>query len=842
MKAKPSAVIRIGAKAAPCFVAALLLESAIGVASADTAVTGYSSPGNVLNPQGRPLYLPRDPDGLSQLDDVTRTPTGLLYPIPFQAPAMVQSKTEPDWWSTGWVQAGVMGTFGKNTGSAALNEYGDWKSGPLATNLGYLTENRKTAFYISAIAEDIGRSDEYYQLKLGRYGVFNVTSFFDSIPHTYSTTAKSIWDGVGTGNLTLKDGLVPGASTAANVTSVAGASTPTTLRVTREKAGSSLTYTPYEDLELFVQLSDEWREGTQPISATFGYPFENGATQLIQPIHYQTFDVTTALRYKEDDIQANLTYAGSFFRNGLSSLTWQNLGLSSLSPGAFIPTMGRLSLPPDNDYHTLKGDVAVLLSPKARFTASLSYSLMRQNDRLLPPTVDSGTINGVATAINLDQWNTIAALSQPRANAGINIFNAFAQFHYSVSPDFNVTFALRDRNEANLTNYVAFNPQTGQYGYIAIDGGLAPFNPLLSGVYEPNVPGSLVQIRNMPFANDKLELTAGASYRIDNHMKLDFSYADNMVAHSVREVPNSDDNVLRLQFDTMGYSWGTVRLSYEFARRIGSDYDSNPYTPYYSASLPGYVPASPAGDAPFALGDLRKFDVANRTEHTFHGQGNFILSTRTDLQLSADAKIDDYDAQYGLRSTTALDATASFNYQMSPLTSFTGYFTFQAQNRGVANINPTGTGTNAAAGSPAYPLANAWQEPVGSDNYTAGLSARHSWGKISLNADYTFTYSDSPVNYSYASTGAFFGLQTPAVAGNSFPDITFYSHTLETNLLWQYTPSLSYRLYYRLSYQNLADFHYDGLRAGALNNNYYLGVTPENYTAQTIGLLVQYVL
>ena len=832
------------AKSGTGLLAAILLEAMAGAAWADTGVTGYSVPGNVLNPQGQSLYLPRDPNGLSALDDVTRTPTGLLYPVPFQNPTMTQSKTNPDWWSTGWVQVGLLGTFGKNTRSAALNEYGDWKSGPLATNLGFLAENRKTALYVSAMAENIGRSDQYYQVKVGRYGVFNVTAFFDSIPHLFSTTAKSIWEGVGTGNLTLKDELVPGASTAAKVSAVAAAAAPTTLQVTREKAGSSFSYAPYKDLELFLQLSDEQRKGTQPISATFGYPFENGATQIIQPIHYQTYDVTAALRYKEDDLQANLTYAGSFFRNGVSSLTWQNPGLNSLDmPGAFIPTTGRLSLPPDNDYHTLKGDLAVLLSPAARFTASLSYSVMRQNDRLLAPTADTGTINGVATSINLDQWNTIAALSRPRAAAGINIFNAFAQFHYSVSPDFNVTFELRDRNEDNLTNYVALNPLTGQYGYIAIDGGLAPFNPMLSGVYEPNVPGSQVQIRNMPFANDNLQLTASAAYRIDNHMKLDLSYANNMITHSVREVPDADDNILRLQFDTMGYSWGTVRLSYQFARRTGSDYDSNPYTPYYSASLPGYLPATPTGDPPFALADLRKFDVADRTEHIFHGQGNYIASPKTDLQLSGDVKIEDYDAQYGLRSTTALDATASINYQMSLVTSFTGYFTFQSQDRGVANINPTGTGTSAVAGSPAYPLANAWHETVGSDNYTAGLNARHSWGKVSLTADYTFTYADSPVNYSYASPGAFFGnAASAAVAGSGLPDITFYSHALETNLLWQYTPSLSYRLYYRLSYQNLADFHYQGLSAGVTNNNYYLGVTPENYTAQTIGFFLQYVL
>ncbi|MDB5393599.1 MAG: hypothetical protein JWM91_1105 [Rhodospirillales bacterium] len=822
--------------------AAAILESMTAPAFADSAVPGYGGPGNVLNPGGQLFDRPRDPDGLSTLIDVTRTPTGLLYPIPFQTPDMTQSKLNPDWWSIGWLEAGALGTFGANTRSAALNEYGEWGTAPLATNLGFLAENRNTGLYVSALGENLGRADQYYQATIGRYGVFNFTGFFDSVTHLYSTTAKSIWDGVGTGSLTLRNGLTPGASSAAQVSAVVAIVPPSELRVTREKAGISFTYTPDKELEMLLKLSDEWRDGTQPISATFGYPFQNGATQLIQPIHYQTFDITAAVRYKKENIQANLTYSGSIFRNGNEALTWQNPGLTSnTTPGAYIPTAGRLSLPPDNEYHTLKGDLAAQLSPEARFTASLSYSLMRQDDDLLPPTVGNGTIRGVATAINLNQWNSAAALSQPRANAAINIFNAFAQFHYTVSPDLNLTFELRERNEDNLTNYVAFNPQTGQYGYIAIDGGLAPFIPRLSGVYEPGVPGSLVQIRNMPFANDNLKLSASAAYRINNHMKLNLSYANNIIEHSVREVPNANDNIVRLQFDTTGYSWGTVRLSYEFARRIGSDYNSNPYTPYYSSFLPNYAPATPTGDPPFALADLRKFDVANRTEHTVHGQSNFVISPKIDLQLSGDVKIDDYDAAYGLKSTTAWNTNVSLNYQMSPTTTITGFFTFQDQDRSVANINPTGIGTSGAAGSPAYPLANGWYETVGSKNYTFGLNAQHSWGRFSLSADYTFTRGQTALNYSYASTGAFFNLLTAAQAGNAFPDITFNSHVFETNLRWQYTPRLSYRLFYRFNYENIADFHYQGLTSGVINNNYYLGVIPENFTAHSIGLLAQYV-
>ena len=148
---------------------------AMSAAYADTSVLGYGGPGNVLNPTGQPIDLQRDLDGLSQLDDVTRTPTGLLYPLPYAYPAMTQSKSDPDIWTTGWIEGGLLGTFGQRINSAAFSEYTDWSNGPIVTSLGFLTENRKTAWYLSGLAENVGR-DEYYQLKTGRYGVFNVTA------------------------------------------------------------------------------------------------------------------------------------------------------------------------------------------------------------------------------------------------------------------------------------------------------------------------------------------------------------------------------------------------------------------------------------------------------------------------------------------------------------------------------------------------------------------------------------------------------------------------------------------------------------------------------------------
>lgn len=823
----------LSARAIP--IALTIVTISVSGARGDSALPGYGRPGNALNPTGQILDLPRDPNGLSQLDDVTRTPTGLLYPLPFLFPEMKQDPSDPDWWNAAWVEAGLIGAAGTSR-SAQFSRYADWNSGPLIGNFGFLAENRKTALYVSGLAENAGRKDQFYQMSVGRYGAFNVTAYFDSIPHTFSTAARSIWNGDNSAFHSLRDGLVPGQSTPAEVNAVAATVAPETLRVIREKAGVSLSYTPEKEWEMVLQLANEWRNGTQPISATFGYPFQNGATQIVQPVRYRTFDVTAAVRYKGDEMQANLTYTGSLFQNDIHALTWQNPGLTSI--GGPVPLAGRLSLPPDNSYHSLKADFVWMMSPKSRFSASVSYALMRQDDPLLPPTVATGAIQGVAGLIDLAQWNTTAALNRLTAKAAIDNFNAFARYEYIASPSLTLQFELRDRSERNGTNYVAFNPQTGQYGYIALDGGLTTFAPVLSGVYEPGAPGSVVQIRNIPFANDNLELSARASYRMDRHIKLDLSYVHNAIHHSAREVPDADDNRVRIQVATNGYSWGTLRASYEFATLTGSEYMSNPYTPYYSQALPGYIPRA-GGDTPFALTDLRKFDVGNRTEHAFRIQANHILSPHTDLQLTSDFKSDAYDARYGLRAATKFDLNAAFNYQMSLDTTMSGFFGFQAQNRGAANINPTGLGSDGSAGSADYPLANAWEQKLTSQDYSAGFNARHHWNAVTLTLNYTFIHSASALAYRYATPGAFFNTLTPAEAGTAFPDITYTAHLIEANLLWQFTERMSYRVLYRFDAQTLHDFHYAGL-APVLSDNTYLGVVPENYAAHVFGAFVQY--
>jgi hypothetical protein len=496
-----------------------------------------------------------------------------------------------------------------------------------------------------------------------------------------------------------------------------------------------------------------------------------------------------------------------------------------------------MALPPDNDYHTVKGDLAWAFT-RGRFAASASYTSMKQDSALLPPTINSGVINGALGPIDLADWNTIGALSQDTALAEIDVFNAFAQFQYNATPRLRFDLEARLRNEDNKTNYVALNPLTGQYAYIAIDGGLSSFAPVLAGVYE-GAPGQRVQFRNIPFATDTLTLTAKAGYRLANRDRIELAYTNKSIDRNIREVGDSNDNRISFQYVMRARSYGTTRFTYEFATLNGDTYMSYPYGSYNSTSFAGYVPAYPTGDIPFTLGPMRKYDVADRTENTLKSQTNFILSDRIDLQLGGAFRSYDYDADYGLKSAKYLNLNAELTYQASLTTDINAFYSFQAHEREAANITDWGGGPGDEAGSPTYPLEAAWSEEAEDRNHVFGAGIRHQMGSVTLDLNYTFTFGDSALSYTYATQAAFYGLPTSPGGSEGFPDTSFRHHLLQASALWKYTPKVGVRGYYRFENEEIEDFHYAGL-TNVVNNNIFLVTLPQSYTAHVFGLFFQY--
>ena len=63
----------------------------------------------------------------------------------------------------------------------------------------------------------MARTDQYYGFDVGRYNTWRVRGSFSETPHVFTSTYRSLWDGVDSGVLTLT-GLRPGGTTDANTT------------------------------------------------------------------------------------------------------------------------------------------------------------------------------------------------------------------------------------------------------------------------------------------------------------------------------------------------------------------------------------------------------------------------------------------------------------------------------------------------------------------------------------------------------------------------------------------------------------------------------------------------
>ena len=815
--------------------AGLVLCAASGSASA--AGAEITPLGNQLEPVDEGAAQKKLQGDLSLVNETSRTPSGILYPQPMET---VDGKPLGD---SGWtriirLEFGFLANFGE-TGTASFREYGDFSEDPILNRFLIGLEKPGTALFVNARGGAVGRDDQYYSLDFGRHGTYRVSAFFNSTPHVFATNARVLWEGAGTGSLTLPAGLTPGASSLADVQAAFSSIGESKIALKRDKTGVSLSFFPRKHVEVLAKVAAEWRDGSRPFGTGFNYPGGGQVLESIEPINYQTYDVSTELRYTRERFQAVLSYSGSFFSNDIDSLVVENPGLSTVAI-SFVPERGEMALSPDNAYHSFRGDFAARLPAlNGRFTLTANYTIARQNEKLLAPTVASGIAGSLSRPIDLSQWNTVNALSRDSAEARINTFLVHSRLTLQLSSRLRFTGEFRYQDQDNKTDYTALNPLTGEYGYIALDGGLAEFFPRRSAVFDPSLPGSRVQFRNTPYETDKLLIKVSLDRRLGKRTRVHVGFERKEEDRPFRERTSLNDNKLRLRIST-SKSWATLRASYTYGSRSGSEYNPNPYEPFFTSSLPGFTPLLPEGNPPVAIDELRKFDLASRNQHLFDGKINFIIDSKTDLLVSGRYRVDDFSAEFGLDTSRASNLNLEINREVSRKANLYAYYNRQSAYRRVAASNDAGNvSTDGSAGGPVYPSDFFWAETVAEDNHTVGGGFLTSIGDVEFDASYSFTYSRSRVRYSFNSPAAFLGIAL-AEAGDGFPDQIFRRHLFQSNLKWHVRPGLALRLLYRLESENIDDFHYLGLDDPVIESNVFLAAGPESFTAHVLGIFVDF--
>jgi len=833
-------------------IAVLLAAPTMSLADSGVGVDTWRA--NKLDPTGGQLLEPLDPNGTSWLTPGEhRSPTGNLYGDP---PADPLTEPVSVWLVYGNFDVGYLHTSGEKT--ALFDRYTRWPTNGPGFDFDVNAERPSDGSYAELRGSYISEEDQYYQAVYGKAGAYKAEVFFRDMPNLLSTDAKPIFNGVGSNNLTLAGGLVPGGSTSAQVAAVSAATPVTSLGTERKKQGIGLSAFLTPSWSVYLNVSDEERSGDRPYGGPFFFTFSGiggAALETVKPIDDHTINLTTGARYVGSEWRFDLGYSGSFYRDRYKSYSFEQpftLGPALGPPGATAPiTQGQMSLEPDNDYHNLHvtGTRSIPLNGEASLTAGVGE--MRQNDSLIAPTNCQGVF-GISTDGNFnigpgnpflypcDQWNTTAALSQKTAN--MQIVTNLLQESIVLQPttDVSLRTGAKYYREDYRNQYVEYNPENGDYGYVAANGGEAGIVSG-SGFWNPvTAPdGSDIQVESIPYSWRNIEAYGGADWRFSKHDTVGLTYTFDHYDPAHREVSFADDNSIKLNWTDKSLSWATFRFNYTFLKQTGSVYNSDPYAFAFFQNLPGFVPADGI-PAAWTVNAQRKYDVSDRNENKIDLMAT--LMPRSDMTFTASLRGDwnQYPTAIGRQGYNTTAATVTWEWRFRALSSLNAWAGLDRSSLHLADVNDAAVDTpNDALGGPTYPLANRWWASDAQRNWSGGATLNHYIGSVRVDLGWNYISTRGITAYNDASPSATTYDYTNAQIGNQFPAMTYIVNSLTLNVVVPLNERTSLRLFDYWEHGQIYDWHYQGFNNSLVyGNNLYTDGGPQGYNTNVVGLFV----
>lgn len=753
-----------------------------------------------------------DPRGLTTWRPTRhRSPSGFLYPYPLK----------PAPWKGGDFQIRSMVDFGFVTHAgeadeASFQKYADRSDGFLVSRFMVEGQRRDSSYYFEIGGGSVGRSDQFYYGEVGRYGFFRLRGGFDSVEHVSMDDARVLFAGVGSEQLTLPPPLIPGLNSRTDVNASLASIGQSRLSQKREENEIELRIDIHPRLTFIADYKFRKREGERPFGGTLGLTFSSefvgSVAETIAPEESKTHDFSVALQYATRNWQSNIRYRGSIYDNQNTSLTWEN-PFAALAVGSIVNpgvSRGRAALAPDNELHQISGDVGVELPLNGRFTTHVTWTRMVQNQRLLP-----ATINPALTDFDV--------LSRNRADARVNQLLIDSRIRMRPTRTIGVKFGFRYSERDNDTNYLSFNPDSGQFGYVTEDETLT------------NRRGAV------PFSMRRYRLNGSIDWRFARRSRLGIRFHHETSQRGNRARREVRDNGVRIHASTALIPHTQLRISYAYLQRRGSDYSPSRDQRYYDAPGPG-LPQRTGGPSR-SLRNFRQFDIGSQDTHKIALRTNWMIGPRIDVALAAHYEMKDYRASYGVTDSRRADVSLDTSVQISPRLVGYGFANFEWRENRLTTINGAiglGPSTDFFAGSARFPLSNRWKWDSKTSGFTlgAGLIAQpHS--RVELRVDYRFQRSNEVVDVAFNRTGkALTLLSDPANASTRFPTLKQIDHDVSASASYRWTDSLVTRVFYRFLYQTIDDFHQQGLQP-VVNHNLYLGHVDEDYAAHVIGATVR---
>ncbi len=569
------------------------------------------------------------------------------------APAASEAKAEPARGFTFRVDPIVLGVVNAHvdTNSAKWEEYRDMSSGFIIPDLhmvGTGSGDRELDF--SAV--NVRREDARYNLFYGVPGRYELTIDYNKIPHHFGNDGHMLWTRTGPGRLEISDSVQAAlqaadeAQFAANPSGVNYAflnnllapylatAQAINLGLQRDRFLAQLDLGRMGPFSWGIEYDHENRTGNRAYGASFG--FQN-ATEVPEPIDYDTSDAQLAGEWSSGNSGVSFGYRYSKFENHISTLIWDNpfRVTPSTDPNAYnSPGSGSVggSNVGQADLNASNNADLLFLNGRTRFgswfaTGSASYDMMKQNDPLLPYTLNSA-IQGIGFNGGTFDPTNPANLPVRSADRKINTTALNGDLGTRFGQSLDLTFRYRYYDLANKGSRVEFP------GYVRFDS-----------VWEA-IPRVTV-----PYAYTKQDASAELGWDLARATRLGFSYEHETWNRKFREIADSDEDIWKATFDTRPVPWFALRSSYQYGDRSIGRYD-------VGAAGDSFVdPEDPSN-----LPDLRKYDEAPRKEHLYNVQAQFFPSDTWSFFVGGVGDNQKFDeSTFGLQK----DNTNTFNAELS---------------------------------------------------------------------------------------------------------------------------------------------------------------------------------
>jgi MtrB/PioB family decaheme-associated outer membrane protein len=238
----------------------------------------------------------------------------------------------------------------------------------------------------------LGRRDQWLSAAL-RTPKVKASFSWDQIPYFTSAVTRSPFYVESPGVLRLDDLMQAGVEAGQlRLTDVASTARGFEMRSRRHTARFDFQYSPTRFVDLRVGFKETHRDGDESIHGAFGF---NNVVELSSPIDLRTRDLNADVEWTGARGLLRFGYDGSWFTNKVPTLVWDNpLKLSDIvASNGYVTglagSQGRMALWPDSTMHGLSTSGYLKLPAGTRVTAHVRTGMQRQNQPLLPVTINS---------------------------------------------------------------------------------------------------------------------------------------------------------------------------------------------------------------------------------------------------------------------------------------------------------------------------------------------------------------------------------------------------------------------------------------------------------------------